>query len=219
MKFELDLKNEPISNEALIADMQHVAKALGRMSLRYHEYKSQGKFSPNTVTRRFGGWNKALEVAGLTKVHQYRISDEELFKNLEDVWTRLGRQPRREEISKSNSKYSGSAYEYRFKTWNAALRAFAAYINAPESSTSGQVIPPQEPGGTRNPRGVSDRLRFRIMKRDNFKCRKCGRSPATDLNVILHVDHIKPWSKGGKTSEDNLETLCSICNLGKGNIE
>lgn len=89
MKFELDLKNEPISNEALIADIQRVAKALGRASLRYHEYKSQGKFSPNTITRRFGGWNKALELAELTKVHQYRISDEELFKNLEDVWTRL----------------------------------------------------------------------------------------------------------------------------------
>lgn len=198
--------------------MQRVAKALGRAALRYHEYKSQGQFSPNTVTRRFGGWNKALELAGLTKVHQYRISDEELFKNLEDVWIRLGRQPRREEISKSNSKYSGSAYEYRFKTWNAALRAFAAYVNAPENSTNSEVRP-QEHGGTRNPRGVSDRLRFRIMKRDNFKCRKCGRSPATDPTVILHVDHIKPWSKGGKTSEDNLETLCSICNLGKGNTE
>ncbi len=218
MKFELDLKNEPISNEALIADMQRVAKALGRASLRYHEYKSQGKFSPNTVTRRFGGWNNALELAGLTKVHQYRISDEELFRNLEDVWIRLGHQPRREEISKSNSKYSGGAYEYRFKTWNAALRAFASYINAPDNSTSGQVML-QEPEGRRNPRGVSDRLRFRIMKRDNFKCRKCGRSPATDPTVILHVDHIKPWSKGGKTSEDNLETLCSICNLGKGNTE
>ncbi|MBH0203009.1 MAG: HNH endonuclease [Nitrospira sp.] len=57
------------------------------------------------------------------------------------------------------------------------------------------------------------------MKRDRFKCRKCGRSPATDLKVILHVDHIKPWSKGGKTAEDNLETLCSICNFGKGNTE
>ncbi len=30
MRFELDLKNEPISNEALIADMQRAAKALGR---------------------------------------------------------------------------------------------------------------------------------------------------------------------------------------------
>lgn len=218
MKFELALKNEPISNEALITDVQRVAKTLGRVSLRYHEYKSQERFSPNTVTRRFGGWNKAMELTGLTKVRQYRISDEELFKNLEDIWIRLGRQPRREEISKSNSRYSGSAYEYRFKTWNAALRAFAAYINGPENSTSVEVIP-QEPVGTRSPRVVSDRLRFRIMKRDHFKCQKCGRSPATDPTVILHIDHVKPWSMGGKTSEDNLETLCSKCNLGKGNIE
>ncbi|MEW6748894.1 MAG: HNH endonuclease [Candidatus Micrarchaeota archaeon] len=57
------------------------------------------------------------------------------------------------------------------------------------------------------------------MKRDNFKCKKCGRSPATDQSVILHVDHIKPYSKGGETTIENLETLCSVCNIGKSNEE
>lgn len=218
MKFELDLKNERVADETLIADVQRVAADLGRNSLRFHEYKARGKFSPNTVVRRFGTWNKALELAGLTKVRQYKISDEELFKNLEDLWIRLGRQPRREEVSKSSSKYSSGAYEYRFKTWNAALRAFASYINAPEN-TRNVVATQAEPNGERGPRGVSDRLRFRCMKRDYFKCRSCGRSPASDPTVILHVDHIQPWSKGGRTTEENLQTLCSRCNLGKGNLE
>lgn len=86
MKFELELKNEPISNESLIADMQRVAKALGRASLRYHEYKSQGKFSPNTVTRRFGGWNKALELARLTRF----VNTEFPMKNCSRIWKRFG---------------------------------------------------------------------------------------------------------------------------------
>lgn len=33
----------------------------------------------------------------------------------------------------------------------------------------------------------------------------------------LHVDHIMPWSKGGKTTFENLHTLCADCNIGRGN--
>lgn len=51
------------------------------------------------------------------------------------------------------------------------------------------------------------------MKRDNFRCKLCGRS-AQD-GVTLEVDHIKPVSKGGKTELNNLWTLCRDCNRGK----
>lgn len=69
----------------------------------------------------------------------------------------------------------------------------------------------------RTSRTPSMKLRFEILKRDNFKCCACGSSPAKDPAVELHIDHIIPWSKGGETTEDNLQTLCSICNFGKGN--
>ena len=68
----------------------------------------------------------------------------------------------------------------------------------------------------RTKREVNDRLRFKVMRRDNFKCCYCGRSPANDPKIILHVDHITPWSKGGETTFENLQTLCSRCNIGKG---
>ncbi len=68
-------------------------------------------------------------------------------------------------------------------------------------------------------RDINLRMRFLVMKRDNFKCCMCGRSPATTPGLELHIDHIKPWSKGGETVIDNLQTLCSDCNLGKSNIE
>ncbi len=60
-------------------------------------------------------------------------------------------------------------------------------------------------------------LRFRVLQRDNFKCVLCGDHPARNAGCILHVDHILPWSKGGKTTEDNLRALCAVCNIGRGN--
>ena len=35
--------------------------------------------------------------------------------------------------------------------------------------------------------------------------------------VKLHVDHIVPVSRGGKSVMSNLQTLCEDCNCGKGN--
>lgn len=60
---------------------------------------------------------------------------------------------------------------------------------------------------------MTSSLRYDIMKRDGFRCCICGRS-AND-GVQLHVDHIIPVSKGGKTVRENLRTLCQDCNLGK----
>lgn len=60
---------------------------------------------------------------------------------------------------------------------------------------------------------LSKKLRYEILERDNYKCVLCGRS--ADDGVVLHVDHIIPISKGGKTVAENLRTLCADCNLGK----
>ena len=58
-------------------------------------------------------------------------------------------------------------------------------------------------------------IRYRILKKDNFKCVTCGKS-ASD-GAKLHVDHIIPYSLGGLTEVNNLRTLCSECNIGKSN--
>ena len=51
-----------------------------------------------------------------------------------------------------------------------------------------------------------------VFIRDDFTCRFCGQRGGR-----LNADHIKPFSKGGESTKDNLQTLCSDCNLGKGN--
>ena len=61
---------------------------------------------------------------------------------------------------------------------------------------------------------VTPKLRYNVLKRDGFRCVRCGAS-ASD-GAKLHVDHIIPVSRGGKTEMSNLQTLCEACNLGKG---
>lgn len=62
---------------------------------------------------------------------------------------------------------------------------------------------------------ITDSMRYDVLKRDGFRCVLCGMSSAD--GAILHVDHIIPVSKGGKSEMDNLRTLCERCNLGKSN--
>ena len=60
---------------------------------------------------------------------------------------------------------------------------------------------------------VSNKLRFAVYQRDGYRCRYCHRS---QKQAYLEVDHIIPISKGGKSTMDNLQTLCHDCNVKKG---
>jgi len=59
---------------------------------------------------------------------------------------------------------------------------------------------------------IKKSIRFDVLKRDSFKCQYCG---ATAPDVLLHIDHITPVSKGGTNDITNLITSCAACNLGK----
>ena len=125
-------------------------------------------------------------------------------------------------MQSSVSKYGPTPYARTFGSWRKALESFVAFVNREENISSEQAIKDlQVEPVTRHKtqRNINWRLRFIIMRRDNFKCKNCGRSPATDPSVILHVDHIKAWANGGETILENLQTLCSKCNIGKSDLE
>jgi len=110
----------------------------------------------------------------------------------------------------------------RFGTWTEALRSFVNYANGAEPNDEVDPEPAlrgvgrEERDGARFP-GL--RLRFRVLQADRFACRACGASQATDAAVSLQVDHIEPWSRGGRTAFENLQTLCRRCNSGKGDLQ
>ncbi len=61
---------------------------------------------------------------------------------------------------------------------------------------------------------MTKELRRRIIERDNYTCQICGKFMPDEVG--LHVDHIIPINKGGKSIESNLQVLCDKCNLRKG---
>lgn len=64
--------------------------------------------------------------------------------------------------------------------------------------------------------GVPRGIRHEVFKRDNYTCVECG--ARKEDGATLHVDHIIPVSKGGTDELDNLQTLCSDCNLNKSDV-
>lgn len=62
---------------------------------------------------------------------------------------------------------------------------------------------------------MTKKLREFIKTRDNFTCCNCGNSTHVEPNLLLEIDHIIPVAKGGRTEEDNLQTLCWKCNRAK----
>lgn len=217
MRFEYIEKNKKVLDSDLLNDIRTVASQLKIDSLSMAEYSEYGIYDSSTISRRFGTWNEALKKAGLKPRNKFH-TEQELFDNLYNVWVKKGEQPTREDMNNHElSCISSGSYLRKYGKWSKALHAFIDYINTndnPDKTIEPSIIPTNH----RTPHDINLRLRFTVMKRDHFKCCICGASPSNDPLVVLHVDHIYPYSKGGETVINNLQTLCSKCNLGKSNL-
>lgn len=221
-----------VSDQEYILDIQRVAHLLKKRTVTIIQYQKYGKYDASIFSKRCGSWSKVLLVAGLEPTgHHPKVTNQDLIEEIERIWIKLGRQPTTTDIKNGVSKYSLNTYARHFGGWRNALQAFIEYVSdentintdrkekldeSDESYSDAQELISEKSRKTR--RDINLRLRFRVMQRDNFKCCICGASPANDPTVVLHIDHIIPWSKGGETIMENLQTLCSKCNLGKSNL-
>ena len=74
-----------------------------------------------------------------------------------------------------------------------------------------------------NNREFSDSIKLEVIK-NNLKTNNgsiCCEVCKTKLNSIdeCHFDHIYPFAKGGKSTLENCQILCSECNLRKNDKE
>lgn len=215
MKYELEHFHRDVLDAELLADLRRVGQQLGKNRVTFREYNDTGRFSASTLAERFDSWNAALDKADLQHTLNRNISEGELFENLVEVWTALGRQPRCRDLRPGRSRFSWNTYAFRFGTWRKALAEFVRWPNV------GQIATPADANarkaGKRTPRNINWRLHALVLIRDGARCRLCGAVPGD--GVRLHVDHVKPWSRGGETVLENLQILCNVCNIGKSNVE
>lgn len=228
---KMSQQSKNLTDEQILQELRRIANYLEQDFVTQENINLNSEIiSGSTVAYRFGSWENGLREAGLkvSPGYKHKLSDEDYFENLLNVWTHYGRQPKYCEMEKDPSKISPSAYRNHFQTWRRTLEIFISQMNQKEQKV-GQAFNKRiednstlrEPRGHKvtieNRRSINLSLRYKVLSRDNFRCVRCGSSPATKLDCKLHVDHILPFSKGGKTTMENLQTLCEKCNLGKGN--
>ena len=168
-------------------------------------YKAQyayAKRNPDKVKK----WQEAWREANKEKRAKY---NREWKKKNKDKVKKAAKKSWKRYYKKNRDVYLKKRWEYRREN----LEKVRLYE---KGRRKGRYFKPSE--GKRLQRsnggvnGVSHSRRFKILERDGFTCRYCGRKPP---EVVLEVDHIVPKSKKGTGSLKNLITSCRDCNVGK----
>jgi len=97
-----------------------------------------------------------------------------------------------------------------------AEKAFPQWLRAEQVLPHGSLGFASVPAGRKEleRRAPTPKMRMKVLKRDQLRCRICGRSADSSSDIELHVHHIRPVGKGGATIESNLVTLCRTCHNG-----
>ena len=221
MDFTIKRRNSPTADD-IIEDIKKVMQNLGQSSITMKEYDTYGSFNCSTAIRRLGAWNTILKQLK-APMNNVFYDNEDLLNNIKNVWLQKGAQPTRRDMdNKKWSKISSGAYTRHFGSWYNALDKFVDYIN--KGNDEETPIPlcgdksVDEKYKHKTKREPSDRLKVQVLMRDGNRCRICGAKCDGGIHK-LHFDHITPWSKGGETTLDNLQVLCSVCNAALGDTD
>ncbi|WP_367914597.1 HNH endonuclease [Leadbetterella sp. DM7] len=218
--------NRKISPEEIIQELKEVSKKLKSKSFTRNDFEANSEMT-RFVFKGRNSFNILMKQAGLEiPLSSRKYTDQERFENLLNVWTYYGRQPTFSEMKTKPSVVGPKSYVIRWKSWKNALIAFVQKVNSDIEEVQNTSIAVseeiQESLKCNDKKGIKaeDRrdiplgLRYDILKRDKFSCVICGSIPKYH-NITLEIDHIIPWSNGGKTTLENLRTLCNRCNGGK----
>lgn len=172
----------------LADNLRTVWTRLGRQPAAADMSRAPSRISARTYQTRFGSWRRALTafVAFAAGKRKRYVPRAASLEITPPHRTRSYARRRKTQVAGAPGAHGGAV------GWQGRL-------------------PPERRG-----RAVPLGLRFEIIERDHFRCVACGRGPATHRGLMLHVDHIVPWSKGGMTVAENLRALCVECNLGRG---
>src|ERR1043165_27938 len=211
-EFRMDDKRTQHTDGDLVGALRRFGEEVGGRAFLIREFEAwkERPCSTGTVIARFGSWRTALEKAGWRGGRAKHYSPEELIENLERVWKAMGRRPGSVQLAK-RGEFSAGPYVHRWGTVRRACEMVVKFHRGEITREQllkggGEGMPP---GSKR--KGIPTDGRWRVLKRDRYRCAACGKTPATDPSVELEVDHIVPVAEGGGNEESNLRVLCSCC--------
>lgn len=221
---------DSISDEEVISELKRISDIFDGKYFRKREFDLHSLTCKSTkVITLFGSWENALLTIGISekamrRLRKDRIDDIQLVFEIVRIWNILEHRPSKTEWESMETKYSYTTIKERFLGWTNACNEARLLLNEDnETIVSKKLVVGNKINkniiNDNEKRNIPLKLRLRVLKRDNYKCTLCGRSPSNEYGVELHIDHIEPFSKGGKTSFENLRTLCRECNIGRGNDE
>lgn len=121
MKFELEPDNRNCSDETLLNDLKVVFRQLGKSYLTKEDYNENGRFSSSTIQKRFGSWNRALELAGIAELKRVNIPHNELIADLQNVATKLKLETVSSLLYDTHGKFCAATFERAFGSWAKAI--------------------------------------------------------------------------------------------------
>ena len=210
---------------ALVGELVRLARELGKRTLSIDDIESHARCSYAVLKLRFGGLRQALAVAGLeSPAFNRNVSDDDLLDELERIWTDVleteGRRPFVDDLKSYRSKFSRGPYMRRWGSWIKACEVLERPAKEPLPDIDGSAPTETDPKARaqvfRPKRPIPLKLRYDVLLRDRFCCVLCGRNPAANPGLRLHVDHIVSESSGGRTESANLRATCDECNIGRG---
>lgn len=198
-----------MTDDELIGEMRRIRALTGRDVLTAKDFNNHSITHADAIRHRFGSWKAALDKATIRQAELgKRYTDQQCFENMVALWTHYGRQPQYRELKRPPSTVGPKAYVLRWGSWRKALAAFVEWANAEEQdepeadSASVEQSQPtaqrplEKPLKARLSREdrheVPLKLKWKVHLRDRFRCLACGKSPANDLTVELHADHVFP---------------------------
>lgn len=97
------------------------------------------------------------------------------------------------------------------------LGALSAFVGYDEETAEVRILERSrvffKPHIRKEPRRVSRPCLSPRLRREVLAAGRCAQCGSTEK---LEVDHVVPWSKGGRHNRENLQCLCRRCNRRKG---
>jgi len=118
-----------VSREELLDALRELAADVDGTPTR-QQMNDHGRYSRSPYDTEFGGWNAALDAAGLGTNKATDLTDDDLCADIQRVADELGEAPTMREYD-DHGAYSVKPFKTHFGTWNDALRAAGLSVNKP----------------------------------------------------------------------------------------